>query len=65
MEDGIFVLDEEGQFHRTEVTPKEFSQYLNRPGAVPWEPLVSSTEWQDRLYPVLLQHRWAGRQKAP
>jgi hypothetical protein len=64
-DDGIFVLDEAGQFHRADVTPNEFSRYLNQHGAVPWESLMSSTAWQDRLYPLLLQHRWTGRPKGP
>jgi hypothetical protein len=60
-DDGIFVLDEAGQLHRTDVTPEEFSRYLNQPGAVPWEPLMSSGVWKDRLHPLLVQLRWSGR----
>jgi hypothetical protein len=64
-EDGIFVLDDAGQFHRADVTPEEFSRYLSQTGAVPWEPLVSSGAWKDRLYPLVVQHRWAGKPPHP
>jgi hypothetical protein len=63
--DGIFVLDEAGQFHRADVTPAELSRYLNQPGAVPWEPLVSSGVWEDRLYPLLVRHRWSDKPQRP